>query len=137
MKAELPCDEGYDGAPGPIINLQPYTEPWDPLDPDANFRREVAASSLVDPMPTLEGMSRNLGIPVGAIAGYVLAKWAASGSEGLMEAGPLVVRQMADLVREAESAGTDAARLEAYHALSRIVSWLAFPLDHEDWQPGR
>ncbi len=102
----------------------------DSPDPDANFKRDVAYYTRIDPMPTLQGMSRNLGVPVGAVAKYVLVKWAASGSEGIMEIGPLVLRQMRDIVREAESHGDDAHRLAAYQKLAKIVSWLNFPLDH-------
>ncbi len=111
------------------ILLETYTGPWDRDDRDANFREEVARYSRLDPVTTLEGMSRGLGIPVGALARYVLVKWAASGSEGLMEIGPRVVRQMQALVDEAEAAGSDEARLRAFHGLSRIISWLKAPLE--------
>ena len=106
------------------ITLERYEFSDDGTDPDANFRRDVAFYTRIDPMPTLHGMSRNLGIPVGAIARYVLVKWAASGSEGNMELGPRVVRQMAEAVEEAERSGDDARRLEAYQKLAKIVSWL-------------
>jgi hypothetical protein len=48
----------------------------------------------------------------------------------------VVVRQMDDIVRQAEAAGSDAARLDAYRALSAIVSWLTVPLDDPAWRPG-
>ena len=118
------------------ITLEEYHGPWDPNGPNANFRQEVEASSLADPIPTLEGMSANLGIPVGAIARYVLVKWAASGSEGLMQLGPLAVRQMTDIVARAEREGTEEARLAAYHALAKMLSWLAVPIVDEEWRPG-
>ena len=118
------------------ITLEAYRGPWPPDDPDANFKAEVALCSLVDPMPTLDRMSRNLNIPVGCLARYVLSRWAASGSEGIMELGPRVVRQMAEIVGRAESAGTDQVRLEAYHSLARIIPWLAVPLTDPDWRPG-
>lgn len=108
----------------PTIRLERYDFHDDGADPDANFRRDVAFYTRIDPMPTLQGMSRNMGIPVGAIARYVLVKWAASGSEGNMELGPRVVHQMAQVVAEAEQTGDDALRLEAYHKLAKIVSWL-------------
>ena len=41
-----------------------------------------------------------------------------------MEIGPRVVKQMADIVKTAEQDGTDKGRIEAYHKLSGIVSWL-------------
>ena len=112
------------------VILHPFRGSWPPGDKDANFKDEVANYSRVDPMTTLDNMSRNLNIPVGALARYILVKWAASGSEGLMEIGPIVVRQMQDLVDKAEALDSDEARLEAFHALKQIVSWLKVPLDH-------
>lgn len=118
------------------ITLEPYDGTWPAGDPDAGFRRMVAEYARIDPMPTLDRLSRSKGIPVGALVGFVLARYAASGSDALLEMGPRVVRQMSDLVREAEAAGTDDARLEAYRALRSIVSWLLVPLDDPDWRPG-
>ncbi|MCZ6534353.1 MAG: DUF6027 family protein [Chloroflexi bacterium] len=111
------------------ISLEVYQGPWAPDDKDANFKEEVAHYSRVDPMTTLDRMSHNLGIPVGALVRYILVKWAASGSEGLMEIGPRVVRQMEGMLNKAEAAGTNEARLDAYHALAQIISWLKVPLD--------
>ena len=68
-------------------------------------------------------------IPVGALARYVLAKWAASGSDGLLEIGPMVVRQMQQVVDRAESEGTPEAKVAAYQSLRQIISWLAVPLE--------
>jgi hypothetical protein len=48
----------------------------------------------------------------------------------------VVVRQMEAVVRRAEDAGTDAARLDAYRALAAIVSWLGVPLEDRSWRPG-
>ncbi len=111
------------------VILHPFRGSWPSGDKDANFKDEVANYSRVDPMTTLDNMSRNLDIPVGALARYILVKWAASGSEGLMEIGPMVVRQMQDLVDKADALGADEARLEAFHALKQIISWLKVPLD--------
>ena len=108
----------------PTVRLEIFEDAIDEVDPDANFKRDVALYSQIDPMPTLEGMSRNLNLPVGVIARYVLVKWATSGSEGAMELGPKVVGQMASIVAEAEESGEDGARLEAYEKLSGMVSWL-------------
>jgi hypothetical protein len=44
---------------------------------------------------------------------------------------------MDEIVRTAETAGTDAARLDAYRALAAFVSWLKVPLEDPRWQPGR
>lgn len=125
--------------PGPdprAIVLEPYRGTWPSNDPDAGFRQMVAEYSRIDPLPTLETLSRNKGIPVGALAAFVLARYCCSGSEALLALGPLVVRQMAEVLRRAEAAGTDAARLDAYRALAAIVSWLNVPLDETSWRPG-
>ena len=108
----------------PTVCLEIFEGQIDEGDPDANFKQDVATYSRIDPMPTLEGMSRNLGLPVGVIARYVLVKWATSGSEGVMELGPRVVKQMAAIVAEAEKSGDVEARLEAFRKLSKMVSWL-------------
>ena len=118
------------------ITLEPYCGRWPSDDPDAGFRQLVAEYSAIDPLPTLEELGRRKDIPVGALVAFVLARYAASGSEALLYTGPMVVRQMAELVRKAEAAGTDAARLETYRALAAIVSWLEVPLEDPAWRPG-
>ena len=119
------------------VTLEPYRGTWPADDPDAGFRRMVAEYSAIDSMPTLETLGRSKGIPVGALVAFVLARYCTSGSDALLHMGPLVVRQMAEIVRNAEAAGTEAARVEAYRALSAIVSWLQVPLDDPSWRPGR
>jgi hypothetical protein len=121
---------------GPTISLEPYEGTWPPDDPDAGFRALVQEYSRIDPLPTLEVLGRNKGIPVGALVRFVLARYCTSGSDALLEMGPRVVRQMDGIVREAEAAGSDAARLRAYAALKAIVSWLQVPLDDPRWRPG-
>jgi hypothetical protein len=121
---------------GQTIALESYEGSWPADDPDAGFRRLVAEYSRIDPMPTLEVLSRHKGIPVGALVRFVLARYGTSGSDALLEMGPRVVRQMSDVVREAEAAGTDEARLRAYTALKAIVSWLQVPLDDPAWRTG-
>ena len=118
------------------LELEQYTGTWPDDDPDAGFRSMVAELSAIDPMPTLETLGRNKQIPVGALARFILARYAASGSEALMEIGPRVARQMDELVQKAEAQGTDDARLEAYRSLAAIVSWLNIPLNDPDWRPG-
>ena len=121
---------------GQTILLEPYEATWPPEDPDAGFRHLVAEYSHIDPLPTLEVLSRNKRIPLGALARFVLARYCTSGSDALLEMGPRVVRQMDGIVREAEAAGSDEARLNAYAALKAIVSWLQVPLDDPEWRPG-
>jgi len=115
------------------IRLEPYNGTWPPDDPDAGFRRMVADYSRLDPLPTLERLSRNKAIPVGALVRFVLTRYCTSGSDALLQMGPLVVRQMAEVVEKAERTDTDEARLEAYRALKAIVSWLQVPLDDPTW----
>lgn len=122
--------------PQRTITLEPYRGSWPPDDPDAGFRRLVAEYSAIDPMPTLDELGRRKAIPVGALVAFVLARYCASGSEALLHTGPVVVRQMDEIVRGAEAAGTDAARVEAYRALAAIVSWLQVPLEDPSWRPG-
>ena len=118
------------------VTIEVFDWPWDESDKDANFKKEVQMHSQVDPMPTIETMSRNLDIPIGAIVKYILVKWGASGSDGLLELGSSVVRQMLSTIESAEADGTDQQRLKAYTELSQMLSWLAVPLTDPDWQPG-
>lgn len=118
------------------IRLQSYEGEWPPEDPDAGFRRMVAEYSRIDPLPTLEVLSRNKQIPLGALARFILARYSTSGSDALLEIGPRVLRQMDEIVREAEAAGSDDARLRAYAALKAIIAWLRVPLDDPQWRPG-
>ena len=116
--------------------LEAYEGSWPDDDPDAGFRSMVREYSRLDPLVTLETLSRNKNIPLGALVKFILARYSASGSEALMEMGSLVVRQMAEIVEQAEDEATDRARLEAYAALKAIVSWLQVPVSDPDWRPG-
>ncbi len=90
----------------------------------SNFIAEVDNYSKVDPMPTLRNLSASTGVPVEKLVRYVLVKWAASGSEALLAMTPIVFQQMRDHVAGAEREGTEEAKLRAYEALRKIVSWL-------------
>lgn len=116
------------------ITLEAYRTPFGPDDKDANFKHDVATYSLLDPMPALDRMSGNMDIPVGALVRFVLARWTTSGSDALLEVGPLVVRQMGALIEEAEREDTEESRLKAYYGLKQIVSWLSVPLDNPNWR---
>ena len=113
----------------PTLQLSRWNGPWPPDDPDAVFKAEVADYCRLDPLVTLQGMSDNLDIPVGALARYVLARWATAGSGGLLELGPAMVRRLWEPVERAEQVGTDDARLAAYAELRGLLSWLKVPLD--------
>jgi hypothetical protein len=123
-------DPGLDDEP--TIRLVHFTGPWPDDDPDANFKSDVALYSLLDPLGTIGGLSRNLDIPVGAICRYVLAKWATGGSGGLLELGPTMTRRLTAICDEAEAVDTDEARLAAYDQLRQILSWLRVPLDRPE-----
>ncbi|MFE0420245.1 DUF6027 family protein [Streptomyces tendae] len=130
-------DDGQNPDDEPVIRLSRWTQSWDPDDPHANFKAEVRDYGLLDPLHTLRGMSRNLDIPVGVIARYVLAKWATGGSGGLLELGPVMTRRLWRVVQEAEDMGGDDSRLAAYHQLRQMLSWLNLPLDSPSVYPSQ
>jgi hypothetical protein len=103
------------------MDLQPWTGPWEPDDPDAVFKA---------------GLSAHTGIPVDGLVRYVLARFATTGSGGLLELGPAMVERLREPVRRAEAEGTDEARLVAYRELAGMLSWLAAPLDDPEVYPG-
>jgi len=116
----------------PVLTLQRWSGPWDADDPDATFKAEVADYGRLDPTVTLEGLAAHTGIPVGALARYVLAKWATAGSGGLMELGPQAIQLLWEPIARAEAADTDSARLAAYEQLKGVVSWLRVPLERPE-----
>lgn len=122
----------------PMLFLTPWTGPWAADDPDANFKADVAVYANVDPLETLRSLSANIGVPVGALAHYVLARWATEGAGGLLELGPRMVERLWAAFEAGESAGTDEARLAAYDTVRQMVGWLRTPLVAEgagDSQP--
>jgi Family of unknown function (DUF6027) len=110
--------------------LEAWSGPWPDDDPDANFKAEVAAYRLADPLHTLRGLSRAMDIPVGALAHYVLAKYAVAGSEGLLALGSSSVERMWQMCARARADGTEAARLAAFDTLEAMLGWLRVPLEH-------
>ena len=116
----------------PVIELVAWDGPWPDDDPDANFKREVALYSKLDPLATIERLGANIDVPVGALARYVLAKFATSGSGALLELGPQAITKLSSFIDEAEAAGTDEARLAAYDSLRQFISWLRYPLDNPE-----
>ena len=111
--------------------LERYRGPWRDDDPDANFKADVALYSNLDPLETLRGLGDATGLSVGVLAHYVLARYATTGSAGLLELGPTMVERLWAPVASAEDAGTDEARLDAYHQLRALLSWLRVPLDND------
>jgi hypothetical protein len=100
-------------------------------DEHAAFRHEVDCYSAVDPMPTLENLSALTGIPLDRLVRYVLVKYAASASDALLSMDPIVFRQMREHIAKAETAGSDAARLQAYTALRDMIAWLGLTSDRQ------
>jgi len=115
-----------------MVLLQPWSEPPSDNDPDANFKIDLALYANVDPLSTIRNLGENLGVPVGALCHYVLAKWATAGSGGLLELGPTMTRRLNDVCDRAELEDTDDARLAAYSQLREMLDWLRYPLDHPD-----
>ena len=116
----------------PVLILSRWDVPWAPSDPDASFKADVALYGRLDPLATLEGLSRNIDVPVGALARSVLAKYATSGSGAALELGPTAIEQLSSFIDTAEAAGTDEARLAAYESLRQFISWLRLPIDQPD-----
>jgi hypothetical protein len=112
----------------PLI-MERWTGPVADDDPHANFKRDVAAGALVDPLPTLQNLADYVGLPVGAVARHALVKWVSAGSDALLEVGPGWVRRLAQPMARAEAAGTDDARLAAYEELRGLLGWLSAGLD--------
>ena len=75
------------------LELVGWDGPWEPDDPDANFKADVALYSHVDPMTTIGNLAAAMKMPEGAVVHYVLAKWASAGSGGLLELGPAMVHR--------------------------------------------
>ncbi|MHB1924747.1 MAG: DUF6027 family protein [Acidimicrobiales bacterium] len=119
------------GKPDESVELERWTGPWAPDDPDANFKADVALYSHAEPMETIRRLATAMNIPEGAIVRYVLAKYATGGSGSLLELGPTMTNRLWEPVEAAETAATDAARLAAYHQLRQMLSWLRLPLEDD------
>jgi len=122
--------------PEPTVTLIRWNGPWADDDPHSNFKDDVAAYRVLDPLETLEGASRSMDIPVGALARYVLAKWSTGGSEGMLHVGGTTVERMHRWCESAEAADSDEARLEAYQQMRQMVSWLRVPFENPDTYNG-
>jgi hypothetical protein len=112
-----------------VLALTAWEGQWPEEDPFAGLKADVAAYGHLDPLATLHGLSEASGVPVGALAGYVLARWAAGGNEAVLELGVSGVDHLARAVADAEAVGTDTARLEAYATVRDLVVWLRAGLD--------
>lgn len=115
----------------PVVRLERWRGPWEDDDSDANFKADLALHTLSDPMETIGPFAEALDIPVGAVCRYVLCKWSSEGAAALLELGPSMVERLWRFVEEAEEAGTDEARLQAYEGLKARIGWLRSPLQAE------
>lgn len=106
------------------MRLERWSGRWDADDRDANFKADVALYSRLDPLSTVTRLGGALGIPVGALVRYVLARWASGAADGVLEIGPSTLERMWDACERAEAAGTDEERLAAYEQLRQMVSWM-------------
>jgi hypothetical protein len=114
------------------ITIDGWRGPWPDDDKDANLKADIALYAHVDPLRTVQGLSDSIDVPVGAIVHYVLARWASEGASGLLELGPTLSRRLQAVCTDAETAGTDEARMAAYNQLRQMISWLNYPLEHPD-----
>ena len=114
----------------PPLRLERWTGSWAADDPNAAFKAEVVEYTRLDPTETLRGLAEFTGLPEGALARYVLAKWASAGNAALLEIGPGMIERLWQIVTAAEADGEDPARLEAYHALRELLSWLRSGMEH-------
>ena len=110
------------------LTLEPWTGTYDASDPNANFKNDVTLYSHVDPLVTLRGLSQATDLPVGTLAHYVLARYATTGSSGLLEMGPDMIHRLWEPIERAEESDDDHDRLIAYRQLRDILSWLRGPL---------
>ncbi len=113
------------------IGLVRWTGPISSDDPDANFKADVAVYAHADPMFTIRNLAENLGLPVGAVVHYVLARWASAGSAGVLELGPSLVTELAQIASDG-AAGDETARLASFEVLRQRLEWLAIPLEDPD-----
>lgn len=87
------------------------------FDPGGAFRDQMRASRLVDPMPGLEVLAANLGVPVDDVVHHALVRWSSAGSEALLAAPP----EMLLALRDAAEAG-DVQRVRGI-TLALLAGW--------------
>jgi hypothetical protein len=110
------------------VPLERWDGPWTADDPNGNFKADVALYAQSDPMTTIRGLAEAVGLPVGALVHYVLARYSTTGSGALLELGPSMVHRLWEPIARAEETGDDEVRLAAYGQLREMVSWLRAPL---------
>jgi hypothetical protein len=131
VSAEVSAEAiGRDGVETDIDSapLARWSGSWSVDDPNGNFKADVALYAQCDPMTTIRGLAETVGLPVGALVHYVLARYATTGSGALLELGPSMVHRLWEPIARAEEAGDDAARIAAFGELRELISWLRAPL---------
>jgi hypothetical protein len=83
------------------------------IDRDEAFRHAVRASALQDPIPTLERLSKSVGLTLDEVIHHALVRWVSSGAEALMSLDSLALD---DLVA--------ARKREDWRAVAGIIDWL-------------
>lgn len=106
------------------MRLERWDGPVDAESPHANFLEEVALWSRADPLETLVPFAEMVGLPVGVVVRFVLARWAAEGSSSFLELGPTALDRLWQACEAAESADDDEARLAGYRKLRDILGWM-------------
>jgi hypothetical protein len=114
------------------LELETFCGEFSPSDKDANFKHEMSLYSHVDPLVTLRGLSKAIAVPEGAIARYVLSKWASEGAAGILEVGPSTIKKLHKICQDGEESDSDEQRLVAFKQVSQIISWLNYPLEHPE-----
>jgi Family of unknown function (DUF6027) len=114
--------------PAESVLLERWDGPWTADDPNANFKADVALYARCDAMTTIRGLAESVGLPVGALVHYVLARYATAGSGALLELGPSTLDRLWGPIARAEAADDDGARLAAYEELRAVLSWLRAPI---------
>lgn len=91
--------------------------------PDQNFHDAVALSQRVDPMPTLEALARNTGLPVAMVVHHALVRYATDGAEALLAVGPQSLREL-----------VAARRAEDWGKVGSLIDWLAAGFESQSWR---
>jgi hypothetical protein len=78
------------------VPLERWDGPWTADDPNGNFKADVALYAQSDPMTTIRGLAEAVGLPVGALVHYVLARYSTTGSGALLELRPSMGHRLWD-----------------------------------------
>ncbi len=119
-KDDIVVDQILDILENRSVHYDRYSDEWDPRDLNANFKSEVRAYTIQDPMPSLARMSVVTDIPMTCLIRYVLCKYFATFSDLKLAMPPLLVSQMVGIVKKADE-GDDQDCADAYLKLREII----------------